>query len=112
MTGEEVEQGARTPDYILDISDIPSPDRTNVLTSQAREGAGQLKQILQMGPATRPDSAFIEELNGVAQVQSALMVNLTVGGDAASERTASQASTSGREGSESFDNTTLVGEPV
>ncbi|GMN52747.1 hypothetical protein TIFTF001_021889 [Ficus carica] len=40
IVGEEVEQDARTPDYISDISDIPFPVRPAVPTSQAREGAG------------------------------------------------------------------------
>ena len=98
-TGEAAEQGARTPDNLSGISDIPSPDRSVSPTAQAREGVAQLEQILQVGLATRPDQEFIEELNGVAQVQPALVVNLMAGRDAASERTASQASISCREGS-------------
>ena len=66
-TREEIEHRAKTLDYISEISDIPSPDRPAVLTSQAREGAGQLEQILAIGPATRSDIAFIEELNRLAQ---------------------------------------------
>ena len=100
-TEEAVEQGARTPDYISDISDIPSLDILTLPTSQAREGAGRLEQILQIGPATRPDPAFIEEMNRVTQVQSAPMVDLIEGEDATSEKIASQASTFGCEGSES-----------
>ncbi|GMN71773.1 hypothetical protein TIFTF001_053447 [Ficus carica] len=84
-TGEAVEQGARTSDYLSDIYDIPSPDRSVIPTTHARE---------------------------VAQVQSALVVDLTANGVAASERTVSQANTSGREGSESSESTAPAGEPV
>ncbi|GMN60406.1 hypothetical protein TIFTF001_029518 [Ficus carica] len=41
VIGEEVEQGAKTPDCISDISEIPSPDRPAMPTSQKREGAGR-----------------------------------------------------------------------
>ncbi|GMN66112.1 hypothetical protein TIFTF001_035188 [Ficus carica] len=65
-----------------------------------------------MGPATLPNSAFIEKLNRVAQVQPAPVADLTVGGDAASEGTASPTSTSGREGSKSSESTAPVGESI
>ncbi|GMN48122.1 hypothetical protein TIFTF001_017298 [Ficus carica] len=73
----------KTPDHLSGISDIPSPNQ-----------------------------GFIEELNGAAQVQSAPVVDFTAGGDEASERTASQASTSGQEGSDSSWSTPPAGEPV
>ncbi|GMN48310.1 hypothetical protein TIFTF001_017481 [Ficus carica] len=88
-TGEVAEQGTRTPDNLSGISDIPSPDRPATPTSQVREGAALLEEILQMGPATRPDQEFLKELNGAAQAQPAPVVDLTAGDDAASERTAS-----------------------
>ena len=62
-----------------------------------------------MGPATRPDQKFIEELNGAVQAQPAPVVDLPVGEDAASERTASQASTSSHEGSENLESTAPAG---
>lgn len=65
-----------------------------------------------MGSPTRPDQAFIEELNEAAEAQSAPMVDLMAGGDEASERTANPASTSGCEGSESSESTAPVGEPI
>lgn len=65
-----------------------------------------------MGPATQPDQEFIDELNGTTQVQPALVVNLTADRDAASERIASQANTSAREGSVSSESMALDGEPV
>lgn len=111
MSGE-VKQEARTPDYISDISNIPSPIRLAVPTSPVREGAGRLEQILRMGSGTQPNQAFIEELNGDAQAQSTLVVDLTAGEDKVSKQTASQASTSTREGSESSKSTTLAGEPI
>lgn len=45
-------------------------------------------------------------------MQSALVVDLTANGVAASERTVSQANTSGREGSESSESTAPAGELV
>ena len=66
-TGEVAEQGARTPDHLSDIFDIPSPGTPFTPTSRAREGTARLEQILQMGPATRLDQGFIEELNETAQ---------------------------------------------
>ena len=62
-----------------------------------------------MRPATLPDPAFIEELNGASHAQSAPVVDLTARGDVASERTANM---SGREGSESSKSTSLTGEPI
>ncbi|GMN53243.1 hypothetical protein TIFTF001_022391 [Ficus carica] len=79
QTGDKVEQGTRTPDYLLDIFDIPTSSSLVVPTSQAREGAA--------------------------------------GEDTTSARMARQASTSGRdetsrEGFESLESTTPLGEPV
>ncbi|GMN66844.1 hypothetical protein TIFTF001_035905 [Ficus carica] len=92
-TGESAEQGAQTPDNLSGISDIPSPDRS-------------------VGPATRLDQEFIEELNGAAKAPPTLVVDLTIGGDETFESTASQASTSGREGSASSESTAPAEEPI
>ncbi|GMN19420.1 hypothetical protein TIFTF001_039814 [Ficus carica] len=106
------EQGARTPDHLLGISDVPSPDRPPTPTSWVREGVARLEQILRIDPGTRPDQGFIDEINGAGLAQPAPVVDLTAGGDDAYERTASQASTTGREGSESSRSMPPAEEPV
>ncbi|GMN20728.1 hypothetical protein TIFTF001_043156 [Ficus carica] len=77
-------------------------------TSRRRDGAARLEEILQVGAGTRLDSLFIRELRGVAP-ESPVQANLT---DAASERSAGQTSTSGREGTESSDSPDPAGEPL
>ncbi|GMN49677.1 hypothetical protein TIFTF001_018835 [Ficus carica] len=54
----------------------------------------------------------LSELNGADQAQPAPVVDLTDGGDKASEKTASPTSASRREGSESSGSTPPAGEPV
>ncbi|GMN59471.1 hypothetical protein TIFTF001_028552 [Ficus carica] len=81
------------------------------LTSRRREGAARLEEILQVGPSTRPDSRFIIELSRVSAAPPPPAV-IVVEEGASSEMMTSQASTSGREGSESSESTAPVGEPV
>lgn len=112
------EQTAWTSDNLLDVSDIPTPSRLTAMTSHAREGTHRLRQILQMEPTTRPDRAFLENLNDVsAPGQPSQVVDLTTDKVAASDRTSGQVSSSGleeifAEGSESSGSTTPPGEPV
>ncbi|GMN61369.1 hypothetical protein TIFTF001_030455 [Ficus carica] len=77
-------------------------------TSRRREGAALLVEILQVGPSTRPNSWFIRELGGAA-LEPPVQANST---GVASERSAGQASTSGREGTESSDSPDPAGEPL
>lgn len=63
-----------------------------------------------MSPTTQLDRRFIEELNGAAKAQPALVVDFTDAGDEASE--GSLADSSGREGFESSGSTSPAGEPV
>ncbi|GMN32089.1 hypothetical protein TIFTF001_048161 [Ficus carica] len=85
----------RTPYHLSGISDVPSPSDPVTPISRGQEGAAQLEEILQVGPSSRPDRRFIEELNGVAQAQPAPVVDLTADVGNVPERAASQASTSG-----------------
>ncbi|GMN32892.1 hypothetical protein TIFTF001_048225 [Ficus carica] len=78
------------------------------LTSRRREGAARLEEILRVGAGTRPDSLFIRELRGVAP-EPPVQANPT---DIASEMSAGQTSTSGREGTESSDSPDPAGEPL
>ncbi|GMN59407.1 hypothetical protein TIFTF001_028495 [Ficus carica] len=78
-TEDEVEQAPRTLDYLSDVSDIPTLRRLVMPTSIAREGIGRLMQILQVGPVTRPDRSFLEELNGASTPVQPPLVDLTVG---------------------------------
>ncbi|GMN22140.1 hypothetical protein TIFTF001_051181 [Ficus carica] len=80
-------------------------------TSRRREGAARLGEILQVGPSTRPDNRFVIELNRAPAAPPPPAV-IVVEEGASFERTASQASTSGREGSKSSESTAPVGEPV
>ncbi|GMN63876.1 hypothetical protein TIFTF001_032960 [Ficus carica] len=89
----------RTPDHLSGISDVPSPGNPVTPISRGQEGVAHLEKILQVGPGTRPDRRFIEELNGVAQTQPAPVVDLTADVRDVPEKAASQASTSGREDS-------------
>ncbi|GMN54125.1 hypothetical protein TIFTF001_023260 [Ficus carica] len=77
-------------------------------TSHGREGAARLVEILQVGLSTRPDSRFIRELGGAAP-EPPVQANST---GVASERSVGQASTSGREGTESSDSPDPAGEPL
>ncbi|GMN30154.1 hypothetical protein TIFTF001_044434 [Ficus carica] len=83
------EQGAQTPDHLSGISDVPSPDRPPTPTSRVRKGVARLEQILLIDPGTRPDQGFIDEINGAGPAQPASVIDLTTGGNDASERTAS-----------------------
>ncbi|GMN18949.1 hypothetical protein TIFTF001_050884 [Ficus carica] len=76
-------------------------------TSRHRDGAARLEEILQVGAGTRPDGKFIRELRAVPEPP--VQANPT---DAASERSAGQTSTSGREGAESSDSPDPAGEPL
>ncbi|GMN52477.1 hypothetical protein TIFTF001_021615 [Ficus carica] len=111
-TGGTTAPAARTPNHLSGIFDIPSLGRPATPTNRAREGAARLDEILQVGPTTLPYRRFIAELNGAGQAQLAPVVDPPDGGDEASERTASPASVSGRDGSESSGSTPPAGEPV
>lgn len=72
---------------------------------------------MQVGPTTRPEPSFVEELNGAALTQLPLVVDLTEGEGTASTRMARQASLStqednSHEGSESSESTIPLGEPI
>ncbi|GMN31362.1 hypothetical protein TIFTF001_044569, partial [Ficus carica] len=75
--------------------------------SRRRDGAGRLEEILQVGTSTRPDGQFIRELSAVPEPP----VQATPA-DAASERSAGQTSTSGREGAESSGSPDPAGESL
>ena len=94
-----------TPDHLSGISDIPSPRSQGSPTRRRQTGAERLKEILRAGPSTA-----IEELNGAFQAQPAPVVDLTAEEGEAAERTASQASTSGREDVLASDSTDPSGE--
>ncbi|GMN47899.1 hypothetical protein TIFTF001_017071 [Ficus carica] len=87
-TGEATAPRNRTPDHLSGISDVPSPSDPVTPISRGQEGATRLEEILQVGPGTRPDRRFIEELNGVAQAQLAPVVDLTADGGDALEKAA------------------------
>ncbi|GMN19424.1 hypothetical protein TIFTF001_042873 [Ficus carica] len=75
--------------------------------SRRRDGAGRLEEILRVGTSTRPDGQFIRELSAIPgpSVQA-------TPADAASERSAGQTSTSGREGAESSGSPDPAGESL
>ncbi|GMN65245.1 hypothetical protein TIFTF001_034318 [Ficus carica] len=75
-------------------------------TSRCREGAARLVEILQVGPGTHLDNRFICELGRAASEPPVQATSTGV----ASERSAGQASTSGREGTESSDSPDPAGE--
>ncbi|GMN66519.1 hypothetical protein TIFTF001_035583 [Ficus carica] len=81
-------------------------------TSRGQKGAARLEEILRVGPSTVPDRQFVEELGRAAQARPASVIDLTAEGGGASERTASQASTSGRSGDVASDNTDPSGEEI
>ncbi|GMN60541.1 hypothetical protein TIFTF001_029627 [Ficus carica] len=51
-TVASTEQAMKTPDYLSDVSDIPTPRSLVTPTGHALEGIQRLRQILQMGPTT------------------------------------------------------------
>ncbi|GMN63957.1 hypothetical protein TIFTF001_033009 [Ficus carica] len=81
--------------------------RARVRRRRRRHQAARLEEILQVGAGTRPDGQFIRELRAVPEPP--VQANPT---DAASERSADQTSTSGREGAESSDSPDPAGEPL
>ncbi|GMN51147.1 hypothetical protein TIFTF001_020295 [Ficus carica] len=110
--GESTGPRGRTLDHLSGIWDIPSLSDPVSPTSREQGGAARLEEILQVGPSTIPDRQFIEELGGAAQAQPAPVVDLTAEGGDASERTASQASMSGREDTPGSESTELFGEQI
>ncbi|GMN71532.1 hypothetical protein TIFTF001_053415 [Ficus carica] len=80
-------------------------------TSRRRDGAALLEEILQMGPSTRPDNRFVIELNRAPAAPPPPAI-IVIEEGASSERTASQANASGREGFESSESTAPAREPV
>ena len=73
------------------------------------EGPSRLVEILQVGPTTRPDNRFIQDL-GTAAAEPPVGVNPVA--EAASERSAGQVSTSGRGEAEDPDSPPPAGEEV
>lgn len=73
------------------------------------EGPSHLVEILQVGPTTRPDRRFIQEL-GTAEAEPPVGVNPVA--EAASERSSGQVSTSGRGEAEDPDSPPPAGEEV
>ncbi|GMN68286.1 hypothetical protein TIFTF001_037348 [Ficus carica] len=110
--GEATGPRDRTPDHLSGISDIPSRNDPVMPTSRGQTGAARLEDILRAGPSTVPDRQFVEELGWTAQARPAPVVDLTAEGGDASERTASQASTSGRGDGVAFDSTDPSGEEI
>ncbi|GMN67186.1 hypothetical protein TIFTF001_036426 [Ficus carica] len=114
VTDSENEALSRSVDVTGD-SDLGSSSSTSssssgtpvTPTSCRRDEAARLEEILQVGAGTRPDGQFIRELRAVPEPP--VQANPT---DAASERSASQTSTSGREGAESSDSLDLAGKPL
>ncbi|GMN46314.1 hypothetical protein TIFTF001_015505 [Ficus carica] len=114
VTDSENEALSRSVDVTGD-SDLGSSSSTSssssgtpvTPTSRRRDGAARLEEILQVGVGTRPDGQFIRELRDVPELP--VQANPT---DAASERSAGQTSTSGREGAESSDSPDPAGEPL
>lgn len=108
--GEVMGPEGRTPDHLSGISDIPSPGDQVSPANRELSGAARLEKILRVGPGTAPDRRFVEELGGSFQAPTAPVVDLTVEGGEAAERSAGQASTSGREGDSVSDSTDPSGE--
>ncbi|GMN59819.1 hypothetical protein TIFTF001_028901 [Ficus carica] len=102
----------RTPDHLSGLSDVPFQSDPITPIIRGQEGTAQLEEILRVGPGTRPDRWFIEDLNGVAQAQPAPVVDLTADVGEVPERAASQASTSGREDSQGSESSAPSGEPI
>ncbi|GMN48526.1 hypothetical protein TIFTF001_017704 [Ficus carica] len=91
-SGEATGPRDRTPNHLSGLSDIPSGSEHAALTSRGRAGAARLEEILRARPASVAGPA-------------------AEGGNAA-ERTASQASTSGRSGDVASDSTDPSGEEI
>ncbi|GMN18672.1 hypothetical protein TIFTF001_050825 [Ficus carica] len=108
--GEVMGPEGRTPDHLSGISDIPSPGDQVSPANRELSGAARLEKALRVGPGTAPDRRFVEELGGSFQAPTAPVVDLTVEGGEAAERSAGQASTSGREGDSVSDSTDPSGE--
>ena len=94
----------QTPDQLSGLSDVPSPGN--------REGAARLQEILQVGSGTRPDRRFIDELGEAVRAPPVAAVDPSAEVGEAAERTASEASTSGRDASQGSDSTAPPGEPI
>lgn len=96
-----VEQAGKTLDNLSSISDIPTPRRKAMLTGYVQEGTQRLRQILQLGPTTRPDSSFLDKHAGVRVTEQpkacrgSQVVDLTGEEDTAAVRMAGQPSTFG-----------------
>ena len=108
--GEVMGPEGRTPDHLSGISDVPSPSDQVSPANRELSGAARLEEILRVGPGTVPDRRFVEELSGTSRAPPAPVVDLTAEGREASERSAGQASTSGREGDPASDSTDPSGE--
>lgn len=97
-----VEQAGKTLDNLSGISDILIPRKKAMLTGYTQEGTQRLRQILQLGPTTRPYSYFLDKLAGVRFTEQpractgSQIVDLTGEEDAAAARMAGQPSKSGR----------------
>ncbi|GMN64582.1 hypothetical protein TIFTF001_033659 [Ficus carica] len=102
----------RTPDHLSGLSDIPSGGEHATPTSRGQEGAARLEEILRVGPSTAPDRRFVEELGRATQARPASIAGPAAEGGKAAERTASQASTSGRSGDVASDSTDPSGEEI
>ncbi|GMN69542.1 hypothetical protein TIFTF001_038591 [Ficus carica] len=111
-SGEATGQRERTPDHLSGLSDIPSESEQANATSRGREGAARLAEILQVGPGTAPDRRFAEDLGMAAETRPASVPGPAAEGGNAAERTASQASTSGRSSDVASDSTDPSGEDI
>ncbi|GMN61201.1 hypothetical protein TIFTF001_030284 [Ficus carica] len=110
--GEATGPSGQMPDNLSGISDIPSPSDPVTPISREQTGAARLEEILRVGPSTAPERGFTEELGGAAQAPLAPVVDLTAEGGDAAERTASQASTSGRGDDTASDSSDPSGEDI
>ncbi|GMN20967.1 hypothetical protein TIFTF001_040008 [Ficus carica] len=110
--GEATGPRERTPDHLSGLSDILSGSEHATPTSRGQEGAARLEEILQVGPSTAPDRRFVEDLGRTAQARPAPVAGPAAEGGNAAERTASQASTSGRSGDVASDSTDPSGEEI
>ncbi|GMN74639.1 hypothetical protein TIFTF001_053189, partial [Ficus carica] len=108
--GEAMGPGGQTPDHLSGISDIPSPGDQVSPANRELSGAARLEKIPRVGPGTAPNHRLVEELGGSFQAPTAPVVDLTVEGGEAAERSAGQASTTGREGDSVSDSTDPSGE--
>ena len=83
------EQLARTLDYLSNVYDFANPKRLVAPTGHAWKGVPRLRKILKMGPTTRPNCSFMDDLNGVqALVQPSPVMDLIEDEDAVTARTA------------------------